>query len=496
MEFTAEQQPAIASSAPKLKLVAFAGTGKTTTLVGYAHAHPQDRILYLCFNKSVEIEARKKFPTNTTCKTSHGLAYPLYGNRYRHKLGNLRLMDISRALNTQNWEVVRPVQETLNNFMASADPAIALHHCPAKLLVTERHRRAAATIVQLAERMWSLMLDENNSVPAPHDAYLKGFALSQPDLSSRFDVILLDEAQDANPLLAGLVAQQAACGVRVVVCGDGHQQLYRFRGSVDALDASWLDDAETHYLTQSFRFGHGVAHVANMVLKFLGETRVLKGLGPDARVSKSLPADLEHRAILCRTVSGVIENALALEGKGEKIFWIGGIEGYQLQALEDLHAFSKGRQDLVKGKALLKTFRDYAHYREVAEQSGDAEMSRSIKIVEQYKANLPALFAKLRANEQRDELDATVTLSTAHRAKGLEWEAVQLADDFSLKPFDSQNEKDQWADEMNLLYVACTRAMRHLAVNAVMLEIMQEFVDRRDGRKPDLPLVFNGKARS
>ncbi|HHF0345146.1 TPA: hypothetical protein ACPH4X_006588 [Pseudomonas aeruginosa] len=46
---------------------------------------------------------------------------------------------------------------------------------------------------------------------------------------------------------------------------------------------------------------------------------------------------------------------------------------------------------------------------------------------------------------------------------------------------------------MNLLYVACTRAMRVLAVNSTMLEIMKEFVDRRDGRKPNAPMVFRKK---
>lgn len=43
---------------------------------------------------------------------------------------------------------------------------------------------------------------------------------------------------------------------------------------------------------------------------------------------------------------------------------------------------------------------------------------------------------------------------------------------------------------MNLLYIACIRAMQVLAVDSTVQEIMQEFVDRRDGRKPDTPLAF------
>ncbi|TKD45372.1 UvrD-helicase domain-containing protein [Azotobacter chroococcum] len=496
MQFTHEQEPAIRSLARILKLIAFAGTGKTTTLVGYAQARPQARILYLCYNKSVEVAAKQKFPLNVTCKTSHGLAYGAVGTKYKHKLcGNLRLTDIARAINSQNWEMVRSVQDTLNNYLASADEKIRLFHFPPEKLQNERMRRAADSIVEATRRLWAQMCDVNNhATPIPHDGYLKLWALSKPDLSTRFDIVLGDEAQDINPVIAGLLAQQAAYGMGVVVCGDGHQMLYRFRGAVDALDAPWLADAEVHYLTQSFRFGPAAAHVANMLLHFKGERRQLAGLGQQTRIAKTLPADLEHRAILCRTVVGVIEEALAWVETGAKIFWVGGIEGYNLQDLEDLHALSKGWRERIKGKKLLQDYPDYDQYKDVAFESQDSEMTRSIKIVEQYGKNLPELFAKLRRNAVTDELEASVTLSTAHRAKGLEWEAVQLAEDFSFEPFDPDNDPEAWVDEMNLLYVACTRAMQVLAVNSTVLVIMQEFVDRRDGRKPDAPLAFQKKA--
>ncbi|HFX2805487.1 TPA: 3'-5' exonuclease, partial [Pseudomonas aeruginosa] len=414
---------------------------------------------------------------------------------YRHKLtSNLRLTDIARIIGSQNWELVRSVQETLNNYLASADDDIELCHCPVNKLKTERMKRAAGSIVEGARQLWLQMCDiQNEAANITHDGYLKLWALSKPNLRDRYDIALGDEAQDINPVIAGVLAQQAAYGMGVVVCGDGHQMLYRFRGAVDALNATWLDKAEVHYLTQSFRFGSAVAHVANMVLAFKGESRQLAGLGGETRVSKALPADLEHRTVLCRTVVGVIETALANVETGAKIYWVGGIEGYNLQDLEDLHALSKGWRDRVKGKKLLQEYPDYDLYKQIADESQDPEMNRSIKIIEQYSADLPELFAKLRRNAVTDELEATITLSTAHRSKGLEWDAVQLAEDFTFDPFNPENEKEPWIDEMNLLYVACTRAMRVLAVNSTMLEIMKEFVDRRDGRKPNTPMVFRKK---
>ena len=58
-----------------LKVMAFAGTGKTSTLVAYAKARPRMRFLYLAFNKSVQLEAAARFPSNVVARTAHALAF-------------------------------------------------------------------------------------------------------------------------------------------------------------------------------------------------------------------------------------------------------------------------------------------------------------------------------------------------------------------------------------------------------------------------------------
>ena len=65
----------------------------------------------------------------------------------------------------------------------------------------------------------------------------------------------------------------------VVLVGDRHQQIYRFRGAENALDAPQLVDADQLYLTHSFRFGPAVAQVANMLLARQGETLSVVGEG-------------------------------------------------------------------------------------------------------------------------------------------------------------------------------------------------------------------------
>jgi F-box protein 18 (helicase) len=52
-----------------------------------------------------------------------------------------------------------------------------------------------------------------------------------------------------------------------IIVGDPNQQIYMFRGAVNALDSVQADNV--FYLTQSFRFGPEIAYVANCCLTTL-----------------------------------------------------------------------------------------------------------------------------------------------------------------------------------------------------------------------------------
>lgn len=85
---TPEQALVTGYTGSLLVVRAYAGTGKTSTLVKYALRNPDIRMLYLAFNRAIRDEAASKFPPNVDCKTSHQLAFALFGKRYTHKLSN------------------------------------------------------------------------------------------------------------------------------------------------------------------------------------------------------------------------------------------------------------------------------------------------------------------------------------------------------------------------------------------------------------------------
>jgi superfamily I DNA and RNA helicase len=99
---TPEQEAVVRSEGRIIAVSAFAGTGKTTTLVHFARARPQERILYLAFNKAIQMEASAKFPENVTCRTTHAIAYRkaamLFGAQVKEKIGNTWPSVIARRL--------------------------------------------------------------------------------------------------------------------------------------------------------------------------------------------------------------------------------------------------------------------------------------------------------------------------------------------------------------------------------------------------------------
>jgi ABC-type transport system involved in cytochrome c biogenesis ATPase subunit len=73
---TEEQQVAVNKflTGRPLKIAAFAGAGKTTTLRMLAEA-TRSRGVYLAFNKSIATEAKEKFPRSVDCRTTHAIAF-------------------------------------------------------------------------------------------------------------------------------------------------------------------------------------------------------------------------------------------------------------------------------------------------------------------------------------------------------------------------------------------------------------------------------------
>lgn len=271
---TDEQQAAADAfhAGDHLALQAGAGTGKTTTLAQLAHA-TRRRGRYLAYNRAIAQDARTRFPPTVTCKTAHALAYAAIGHHYTRRLGAPRrpawqtgqALGITKSIRIGERDLS---QRTLSNaalrtvarFCHTADPAITRHHVPHLRGLDDRdlHAQLAAHIVPFARKAWAdLQHPDDGAVRFDHDHYLKIWALTAPKIAT--DFLLLDEAQDTNPVVEQIFLDQRD-HTQLVMVGDSAQAIYDWRGAKDVMTGF---DGTLLALSQSFRFGPRLADEAN-----------------------------------------------------------------------------------------------------------------------------------------------------------------------------------------------------------------------------------------
>ncbi|MCO8423030.1 AAA family ATPase, partial [Burkholderia cenocepacia] len=175
--YTAEQQAVIDSDARILAVDAFAGTGKTSTLEGFALARPRARILYIAFNRSIAQSAKERFPKNVECRTTHSLAFAAVGRQYGDKLGNAAPFDIARRMNVSNRRAKQAL-DTISTWLCTTDVQIGLDHLPKEDVADG----TGSAIVKLARAVWDEMTNLKSPIKMPHDGYLKLWAMSHPKL--------------------------------------------------------------------------------------------------------------------------------------------------------------------------------------------------------------------------------------------------------------------------------------------------------------------------
>lgn len=498
-----EEQEGIVSRLLKptelLVISAFAGTGKTSTLRMYAMLRPHLKFLYICFNVSVREEAQRSFPSNVTCKNVHQLAFAGVGHRFKHKLrGDLRaeellssplldrLIQPSHACkeDTHRLECAVLCVNILQAYWNSAASHICEEHLPSPTTSLRKDDRLPeANILEVVRELWCQMCDTSNiNVRMTHSGYLKLYSLSHPRLKS--DVIMLDEAQDCNPAIGAIVVQQPCARILV---GDEHQAIYGFLGAQDMLSARQLRTSGSsvgsvvrRQLTRSFRFGANIADAANFLLAtWKAERRPLLGCSPHLGdvISEGIKdaalmelASREHVAYVARSNTSIFLQAIQADSAGLTLEWVGGVAGYQLDFLKDLCRLAisdsdpREREHIETGR--IKSFRSFSAAKSFAKRIDDREFIARVGLVQQHHPELLlATFERLQVMAQRRErssqpLPAHMVLTTVHKAKGLEWDNVVIADDFLQLSQTGSNDVD--LQELNMLYVAVTRAKKKL----------------------------------
>ena len=461
IELNTDQSEAvdIALKGQSLILQGSAGTGKTLSLLVFARK-TNGRGYNITFSKNSTIAANKKFPkTSTLCKTGHALAFSKEGYKYKERLTKLTGQGLTKLIplgspgiyNTENNKAYQII-DTIKHFCYSADNEIQPHHVPTPISTATKYviDESKKELSEYSNQVWQMMINERHSIPITHDVYLKIWALSKPNLQK--DFILFDESQDANPVMLDVILSQPDS--QIIFAGDRFQQIYAWRGAVNAMTRVKF---QTKEICQSFRFGQEIANLANKIINSYSDP--VNHIKPILGTDKECEIVTEKRGIIpnciiCRTNAGLVSETIKTLSHKFKVFILGGPQPL-ISLIEGIEALKRGRKSYHHE---LKLFQNYDEFVEYAESPQGGGLKAILNIIKKH--SFEDLLNYLYQTQDKLTLDA-ITITTTHKAKGLEWPIVKLSDDFK---YPKNKTEVITQEETNILYVAVTRAQEKLLI--------------------------------
>ena len=448
MNLTPEQKHIIALSQKLRKneilaIQACAGSGKTTTLREIAMANPNAKFLYLAFNKAIVRESKAKFPKNVEVRTIHSIAFA-----YARKMigdfrpvGKLNRFDLEEIIEFENNKMASDIIKLFDEFLKS-DKTLE-DSLPNKAVIAYLYESAL-----------------EQKIPITHNFYLKFYQLSK-DKHLDYDFVLLDEAQDSN---AAMISVFLDNDCKKILVGDSFQNIYGFNDSINAFEVINANYYAT--LSQSFRCTQNILDYANFLLKKFSNKPFINMTS--SRLIDSDENSIESKAFITRTNAGIIKLIYSLENSQDfcllkepnKIF-------APIWAI--LH-FRNAKFSMIP--------REYTHLKRIKNNkalyayianSNDLELQGALKLLE-YDIDLVKIMHL--ANKLYNNKKAHNFILNAHQAKGLEWDSVEICDDFpnllalQKRAKDSPEMQKILEQELHLFYVTITRAKRELVDNS------------------------------
>lgn len=499
-QLTIEQKQCVeeARHGKDLKIKAFAGSGKTSTLVAIAK-ELSGKGLYLAYNKAIQTDAARKFPSHVDCKTAHSIAYRVLAYRIKDRVRTLSIFDITRYVDIKRiygyeendiaFLVLKLLRVFVNSDRNKIDYQFRLSRVFEEVAGNNGEETMAIInyIIERAAEYWQRCTERGSSLAIEHDFYLKMYQLSNPDLSGVYDFILFDECQDANPVLLDILLKQKCQKIYV---GDEHQQIYSWRGSINSFAKL---GGEVYYLSRSFRFGNEISRLANIIITAKNEAQVLCG---SAGIETKLVVNklAVPFTILCRTNARIIEKILAFQK--QKLHVVGGVSEI-LNLAKSGYALFSGSPNKVE-HVKLKHFKSWGAMLQFNHKYQDPDITFLAKLIKEHGASFKNIIKQIENACYVGENEAAVTLSTIHKSKGREWDNVVLEDDFII--FNNEVPLEEIlvydVEELNLIYVGVTRTKANLLLStgvSSFLKRLETFTAKRMNLILDVELKDSAK---
>lgn len=470
LDLTTEQQEVVkeVKKGASVQVNSVAGSGKTTTL---KETFPviKNHFLALAFNVKIRDDLSKIMPNNGTAMTINGLGHRMWSSQLGKNVvpagDKLYKLCKDNGVPSRDRETVVKLVNAAKNIGLTlmdderADPVLTETYdlwCNlTEDMVTDRHIQYARDLllssINTALKGW---IDFTDQVYMP-------VVYGRQTVS--FDTVLVDEAQDLSPLNHHMLRKVLSRDGQLVSVGDRYQSIYAFRGA----DAHSMDNLKAMFglkdmaITYSFRCGEEIVKEARKIV-------------PQIKAYKTNPKGevfyhenffynnvADGAAFLARTNAEVVSIALEILRRGQKVNVIGKEIGKNLitfvksicpdncgidtvvDRLKDWYSAESSKARILKQEDKLSELDDKV---------------QSVLILSDTVSDRDELLNRIK--EVFKSSKKGVTVSTIHRAKGLEWRYVYLVNPNFVGKFGKTPTQKQ--QELNLKYVGITRAINEL----------------------------------
>lgn len=480
---------------------AVAGSGKTTTLIE-AVRRMKGSVAFLAYNKKIatEIESRLQ-RVQTTARVKSGTFHSFGFGAVMKALPGTKMDDKKMTKIAAGLEVPEELQAfALQCVSLAKQSAIGVltsfeddaawqrlvdHYDVDDMLLSNPFKREEFSEAEMDARVQAGLAWAKKLLKKSVDTDKVGFDFDDMiyaplvhDMRMWLNQwVLIDEAQDTNPARRAFAKKILAPGGRLLAVGDPRQAIYGFTGADnDALDIIAREFSATRLpLTVSYRCAKAVVAQAQTLVDHIQAAPTAPEGGFGMITAGEFAADYHKElaatdAVLCRNTKPLVELAFALIQKGIGCHVEGKDIGRGLVAL--CRRWKKAATvadllDRLEDYLARQTERFLAKGQEMKAESL-SDRVETIKVIASGLADdaplseLVARINNLFEDTEPGSPSRHVTLSTVHKSKGREWERVFIYGRNKFMPSKFARQAWQMDQEVNLQYVAITRAKRTL----------------------------------
>jgi len=458
-----------------LSISAIAGSGKTATLIEISNALKPTLGLYIAYNKAIATEAKKKFGKNIDCMTTHSLAYQNTVKDFNLEIGVFNYRSIKKNI---PFEKKILIIENVRKYCLSKHISFN-DYC----LENEIDYLVKAECIYYLGKM------RDGSIQCTHEFYLKFYHImlaSKAILHPLFDLIMLDEAGDLNPVTLEIFKLLPAS--KKIMVGDPQQNIYSFNETINGFEVM-KNFGKQMTLSKSFRVSKEIANkIKNFSNIFLDKNMKFDGV----KYTNSELLNIKNIAYISRTNSSLIDKMIQLNKSNTSYKLTRTVDSIFALPLALIRLSSKGVCSEPQFKYLEEDYNDFINDKDFSllgsfytylldKYSDEPNIKTAIRLI---MSNGPKKIINTFEQAKSHQYgNSNLILMTAHSSKGLEADEVIISDDLNSvmeNILDSSRIKKhgikamtvEEREEFRLGYVAASRARKRLK-NAKFLNLLQ-----------------------